>query len=255
MRRREKFVLSTIVLSLALFAIQYVSLEWRYWAIGGLTALTYLVATWALSDDLQFHERLTIVPLPAMYAAAVSLFYFLLPSNIISQLIILILFGIGMYALFLTGNIFSVAKGRTIQLLYAAHTIGLFLTLLTSLLLTNTIFSLGLPFWGNGLLVGLTHFPLVFMSLWSVNLEDFIVKDVLIYALMISFFLMEFAVLLSLAPIPLWNASLFVTGLVYLILGILNSFLQGRLFKNTANEYSLVALLLALLFIVFFPWR
>ncbi len=255
MRRREKFVLSTIVLSLAFFATQYVTLDWRYWAIGGLTVFTYLVSTWALSDDLQFHERLTIVPLPAVYAAAVSLFYFLLPSNILSQLIILILFGIGMYALFLTGNIYSVAKGRTIQLLYAAHTVGLFLTLLTSLLLTNTIFSLRLPFWGNGLLVGFLHFPLVFMSLWSVNLEDFIAKDILIYSLLISLFLMEFAVLLSLAPIPLWNASLFVTGLVYLVLGVLHSFLQGRLFKNTTTEYSLVALMLALMFIFLFPWK
>ncbi len=255
MRRREKFVISAILLSVAFFAIQYVTLEWRYWAVAGLSFLTYFISTWALADDLQFYERLTIVPLPAMYAGAVSLFYFLLPSNFLSQLIILILFGIGLYALLLTGNIYSVAKGRTIQLLYAARTVGLFLTLLTSLLLTNTIFSLRLPFWGNGLLVGLVHLPLIFMSLWSVNLEDFIAKDILVYSLLIGLFLMEFALILSLIPISLWNASLFVTGLVYLILGILHSFLRGRLFKNTITEYSLVALMLAVLFIIFFPYK
>jgi hypothetical protein len=255
MRRREKFVISTIVLSLAFFAVQYVNIEWRYWAIGVFTIVAYLVSTWALSDDLQFHERLTIVPLPAMYAGAISLFYFLLPSNIFSQLLILIFFGIGMYALLLTGNIYSVAKGRTIQLLYAAYTVGLFLTLLTSLLFTNTIFSFRLPFWSNGLLVALVHLPLVFMSLWSVNLEDFIAKDILIYSLLITVFLFEFVMLISLIPIPTWNASLFVTGLIYLILGILHSFLRGRLFKNTITEYSLVAITLAILFITFFPWR
>jgi hypothetical protein len=61
--------------------------------------------------------------------------------------------------------------------------------------------------------------------------------------------------LISLIPVPTWNASLFVTGLIYLILGILQSFLKGRLFKNTITEYSLVAITLAILFVIFFPWR
>jgi len=255
MRRREKFVISTIILTFIFFTLQYVSLEWRYWAIGGLSLLTYLTASWALSDDLQFYERITIVPFPALYAAAVSLFYFLLPGNLFSQISILVLFWIGLYGLFLTSNIYSVAKERTIQLLYAANAVGLFLTLLTSLLFTNTIFSLSLPFWANGLLVGLIHFPIIFMSLWSINLENFIAKELLIYTLLISVTLVEFASLISLIPVPLWNASLFITGAVYLVLGILHSFLRGRLFKNTMTEYSLVAIMLALLFLVFFPFK
>ncbi len=255
MRRREKFVISTILLSFLFFAIQYVSLEWRYWAIAGLTVITYLVSSFALSDDLQFHERLTIVPLPTMYAAAVALFYFLLPGNLLSQLIILILFAIGLYALYLTSNIFSVVKGRTIQLLYAAHAIGFFFTLLTSLLLTNTVFSLNLPFWANGLLTGLVHFPLALMSLWAVNFEDFIAKDILIYSLLVSIALTEFAMLLSLIPIPLWNTSLFITGSAYLMLGLLQSFLRGRLFKNTVVEYSLISIILGFLFVIFFPFK
>ncbi len=255
MRRREKFVLSTIFLSILFFAIQYVSLDWRYLAIAGLTVVTYIVASFALSDDLEFHERLTIVPLPTMYAMAVALFYFLLPDNFLSQLLILILFSIGLYALFLTANIYSVVKGKTIQLLYAARTIGFFFTLLTSLLLTNTILSLNLPFWAIGLLVGLAHFPLLFISLWAVNFEDFIAKDILIYSSVISLFLMEFAILLSLIPMPVWNASLFVIGVVYLVLGLLQSYLRGRLFKNTIAEYSLMAAILAFLFIIFFPFK
>lgn len=255
MRRREKFVLSTILLSLALSGVQYISLEWRFLAIGAFMVFVYLISSWALSDDLQFHERLTIVPLPALYAGAVALFYFLLPRNFVSQLTILALFGIGLYGLYLTANIYSVAKARTIQLLYAAHAVGLFFTLLTSLLLTNTIFSLNLPFWGNGLLIGLIHFPLAFMALWSMKLEDFIAIELLHYSLLIAVFLAEFAVVISFLPVPVWNSSLFVTGLVYLILGLLQSFLKGRLFKNTMTEYKLVAIFLAFLFLIFFPLK
>jgi hypothetical protein len=255
MRRREKFVISTALLTMLFFALQHVSLDWRYWGIAGLTLMAYVVSSWALSDDLQFYERLTIIPLPTLYTASSALFYFLLPGNIVSRSLILGLYGLGMYALYLTCNIFSVAKGRTIQLLYAAHAVGFLLTLLTSLLFTNTIFSLGLPFWGNGLLVGLVHFPLIFTSLWSVNLEDFIAKDLLTYAVVISLFLMEFVMLISFIPVTVWSASLFVTGLLYLILGILHSFLRGRLFRNTITEYSLMGVLLAVLFLVFFPFK
>ncbi len=255
MRRREKFVISTLILTIAFFTLQYVSLEWRYLAIAALSIVSYFVSCWALSDDLQLYEWLTIVPLPAMYATSVALFYFLLPDNIVSQVVISVLFGLGLYALYLTGNIFSVAKGRTIQLLYAAHAIGYLLTLLTSLLFTNTIFSLHLPFWGNGIMIALIHYPLVFMSLWSVNLEDFIAKDLLIDTLLISLFFAEFAMLLSFVPVLVWNVSLFITGLLYLILGILHSFLRGRLFKNTIVEYSLMGILLAILFLVFFPLK
>ncbi len=255
MRRREKFVVSTFLLLIMFFVLQYVSLDWRYWGIAVFGILSYLISTWALSDDLQLHERLTIVPLPAMYAMSVSFFYFLLPSSLLSRSGVLLVFGLGLYALLLTCNIYSVAKGRTIQLLYAANAVGFLIVLLISLLLSNIVFSFKLPFWANGLLIGLVHYPLVFMSLWSVNLEDFIAKDLLVYSLIISVFLAELSVLLSLIPISIWNASLFITGMIYLILGILNSFLRGRLFKNTTREYSLMAILLAVLFIIFFPLK
>jgi len=140
MRRREKFIIVSVLLSLGLLATQYVPIDWRYAAIGIFALISYLMSAWALSDDLQIYEWLTILPLPVLYASSVALFYFLLPEVLLSRLAILAVFGVGMYALFLTANIFSVAKGRTIQLLYAARAIALFFTMIISLLLTNTIF-------------------------------------------------------------------------------------------------------------------
>ncbi len=255
MRRREKFVIVSAVLSIFLLAVQYVNIEWRYLAIAGLMVITYFISAWALNDDLDFHEWFTILPLPSLYAGSVSFFYFLLPESWYSKVGILFLFGIGMYALFLTANIYSVAKGRTIQLLYAAHSIGLFFTLLTSLLFTNTIFSLRLPFWGNSIFVGLIHFPLIFISLWSVNLHEFIEKHIIIYSSFLSVFMAQVAVLFSFMPMPVWNISLFVMTILYIVLGIMHSFLKGRLFKNTMNEYLLVSLSVFVLFLILLPWK
>lgn len=256
MRRREKFVLASILLSLGLLSIQYVSLDWRYPFLLLFGIFTYLVSAWALSNDLQKVEWLTILPMPALYAGAVGSFYFLLPDNWLSRFFDLALFGVGMYALYLTANIYSVAKGRTIQLLRAAHAVGLLFTLLTSLLFLNTIFSSRLPFYFNGLLVGLVHFPLIFLFLWSVKLEPGEVdKRIIHIAVIFTLVMVELGMIFSFLPMTVWHIALFLMTFLYIILGILQAYLQDRLFQSTLMEYSGVGAFLALLFFVLLPWK
>jgi len=254
-RRREKFIFASIILTLSLLGVQYISLDQRYIAIAIFTIFTYFISTWALSDDLQLHERLTVVPFPSLYAASVALFYFLLPGNFLSQLAILGLFGVGMYALFLTSNIYSVAKGRTIQLFHAAQAIGSIFGVLISLLFSNTIFSLKLPFYLNGLLVGLVHFPLIFLLLWSVRLESKVTKELVNFSLILNLVLIELAMVLSFFPMTVWYSSLFIMSFFYIGLGLMQSFIRGRLFIRTFVEYSLVAIFVGLMFILIFPYK
>lgn len=255
MRRREKFVLSSILLSLGLLSVQYISLDWRYVGVIIFTIVSYFVSAWALSDDLQRFEWLTILPLPALYAGAVGAFYFLLPVNLLSRFFNLVLFGVGMYALYLTSNIYSVAKGRTIQLLHAAHAIGLLFTLLTSLLFLNTIFSQRLPFYLNAPLVGLLHFPLIFLFLWSVNLQPKIDRQLVNLSLLLTLFLTELAIIFSLYPFSVWNIALFIMTFLYIGLGVLQSHLQDRLFQSTLTEYSWVGAFILVIFVLLFPLK
>lgn len=255
MRRREKFIVISVLLSLGLLATQYIPLDWRYLSVAILFILSYLGSLWALRDDLQPHEWLTIMPFPALYASSVALFYFLLPEMFWSRLIIVGIFGVGMYALFLTSNIFSVAKGRTIQLLYAAHAVALFFTMITSLLFSNVIFSLRLPFYFNAILLFISHFPLVLMSLWSIELNQKIGKEIVLYSVIFSLILAELATLFSFLPMQIWNQALFIMSFLYVGLSVLQSFFKGRLFKNTINEYNLVAILMLILFVIMFPGK
>jgi hypothetical protein len=254
-RRREKFVLAAIFLSLGLLSVQYVSLDWRYLAVGVFGVLSYFISAWALSDDLQKFEWLTILPLPALYACAVGAFYFLLPDNIVSRFFNLGLFGVGMYALYLTANIYSVAKARTIQLVHAAHAIGFFFTILTSLLFLNTIFSHHLPFFLNGLLVGVVHFPLIFLFLWSVKLEPKIDPQLGHLSFIFALFLAEIAVALSFYPFSTWQMALFLMAALYIGLGILQSHLQDRLFNQTLMEYSIAAGFISIAFFLLLTWK
>lgn len=255
MRRREKFVLASILLSLGLLSVQYVPLDFRYPLLLVFSVFTYLVSAWALSDDLQKIEWLTILPLPTLYAGAVGAFYFLLPEGWTSRFFNLGLFGIGMYALYLTANIYSVAKGRTIQLLRAAHAIGLLFTLLTSLLYLNTILSHHFPFYINGLLVGVTHFPLIFLFLWAVRLEPKIDTKVVQISLIFTLFMVELGIMLSFFPMSVWLTSLFLMTFLYIVLGILQAYFQDRFFQSTINEYTGVGIFLGALFLVLLPWK
>ncbi len=255
MRRREKFVIAAIVLSLALLGLQLIPLEYRYFGVLGLMVLSYGVSAWALVDDLQPFEWSTILPLPTLYATGVGLFYFLLPENIISRLFILGLFGVGMYGLFLTANIYSVAKGRTIQLIHAAHAIALLFTLLTSTLFSNTIFSLRLPFYLVVPLVGVVHACLIFMSLWAVNLEQRVTSQILTLSGVLTLILMEMSLALSFMPLSVWNQALLLMAMLYIGLGIFHNYLRGVLFTNTIREYSLVGGLVVVIFFLLFPLK
>lgn len=117
MTKRMKLVIVAVALSLGLLGIQSIDIDARYQAIGLLAGVAYGLSAWALFNDLKGTEWLTVLILPVLYPVAVALFYFLLPVRILSRVAILSIFGIGMYALLLTENIFSVAAIRTIQLL------------------------------------------------------------------------------------------------------------------------------------------
>jgi hypothetical protein len=255
MNKRKKFLLSSAVLSLGLLVLQIVPLDYRYVAVFGFFLVTYLVSAWALFDDLKGVEWLTILTLPAFYAVGVSLFYYLLPGNAWSRFIILFLFGFGLYAIYLTENIYSVAAIRTIQLLRAAHAVGFLITVLTLVLSYNTIFSLRWPWWLNGISVVVITIPLLIQALWSVKLDEKLGGELVFMSLMISLCLGEVAGILSFLPVTVWIASLFLATVMYVVLGLLQHALEDRLFNRTIWEYLSVGVLVLMATLIVTPWK
>jgi len=246
MRKRQKFVLSSIILSLGFVLIQVFNVEWRYQAIGLLTFLTMVFATWSLKEGLSGIEWLMILLLPPFYTAGVGMFYFLLPSSWYARLPVAIIFGVGMYALLLTQNIFTVAAIRTIQLLRAAHAVGFLLTLVTAFFVYDAIWSNRLPFWANGLLVGVTTFPLALQGLWSVKLNDRITKGLIVFSLAITWIIFQMAIVMSFWPVTVTSGSLFLTACLYVVLGLCQHYLDDRLYNSTVKEYLAVGFVVLL---------
>ena len=68
MRRRQKFVLASTLLSVCFIAVQYIPLEWRPLGLLVFAVAAYLLAAWSMFDNLDGVEWMTVVPLPALYA-------------------------------------------------------------------------------------------------------------------------------------------------------------------------------------------
>lgn len=255
MRRREKFVFASFFLALVLIAVQYVPLEWRPVGLLVFAFLSYVLAAWSLFDNLDGIEWLTVVPLPAMYALSVSAFYFLLPASWIARAVIMGVFGLGMYALFLAGNIFTIARVRTIQLLRAAQAALFFFCLIAALLAFNTILSLGLLFFWNGLLVGVVAMLLSFSFYWSIRLERRLSGEVRALTIRTGCTLALLAMVVGFFPGTLWPSSLFLMSAMYTMLGMGQSALEQRLFTSTVREYVSVFFAVFLMYCLMLPWK
>lgn len=246
MRKRQKFVLTSILLSVGFVLMQSFDVAWRFQAIAGLAIASIVLSIWSLREGLSGIEWLMVLILPPFYTAGVGLFYFLLPSAWYARLPVAIVFGIGMYALLLTQNIFTVAAIRTIQLLRAAHAVGFLLTLVTAFFVYDAVWSLRLPFWANGLLVAGLTFPLALQGLWSVKLNDKVTKGLTVFTLTITWILFQVAVVLSFWPVTVTSGSLFLTACLYVVLGLCQHYLDERLYPSTVKEYVAVGFVVLL---------
>jgi hypothetical protein len=256
MTKRRRLVLESLILTLGFLATQFVSLEYRYAAILGLGVASYFLTALFLKDDLNKISWLVVLPPMSLYVIFASLFYFLLPQKIFVRILNLAVFMIGAYASLLTLNIFSIAsKFKTIQLLRAAQAVGFIITLVTAFFGYNTLFSFRTANIINGAVVVLISFPLILSSLWSITLEETLNLKQLLYSLILSLIMGQLAFTIGFWPLTITTASLFLTSLLYVGLGIVQSFMAGKLFKNSLQEFIRIGIIIFIITFLLARWR
>lgn len=243
MTKRRKFLIVSFVLSLGFVGLQFLDNQYKIDAIFVLSFVTSILFLWSLWEGIGKNSTLLTLILPAFFTAGVGVFWFLLPSNVFARLPMIIFYGLGIYALSLTMNVFTVSAVRTIALLRAARGVGFILTLITLFLIYNAILSLKIPFWGSALLITILSLPLFLQGFWTIPLDKKISKDLLILSAVSSLVVGEIAVSLFFWPATLVVGSIFLTVAVYVLLGLGQAKLEQRLFSQTVKEYLLVGIL------------
>ena len=247
--KRRKFVLVSLILSLLLFVIQRLPVENRYPAILGLAFVSYLLSSWALIKDLRGVAWMANMILPVLYPVSVALFYFLLPQSVVTRISVLLVFAISMYGLMLTTNIFAVASIRTIQLLRAARTVGFLLSVLTSAFLFHVIFSFNLPYYVVGLAALVVSLLIFVAGIWSYSLSTTLSREEWAPVMIGTAVVTQAAIALCFFLIDAPLASIVLSMMVYVLLGIFQHNLEKRLFARTAQEYlgfALIVLVVAI---------
>lgn len=243
MSKRRRFVITSFLLCLGFVAVQFLNDQNRFWAIGVLGLLTVILFSWSLIESLGKNMTLLALALPTIFTMGVGVFWFLLPANIFARIPIVIFYGLGIYTLCLTSNIYLVAAVRTIALLRAARGVGFVLTLLTSFLVFDTILSLRAEPYTFIPLILVTSFILYLQGFWTVLLEKEFSKNVFIMASICSILTVEIALVLFFWPVTVVVGSLFLTVTFYVLLGLGQAKLDGRLFSSTLREHLVVGVL------------
>jgi len=256
LEKRQKFVLSVLILSLALFFTESQLERSGFVVAFVLSLLTDLFLYWAIRRDLREAESdypYSIFILPFFYTLAIVLFYFLVPSRLLSRILLTGLYAVGLYSLYLCQNIFTVSSIRTIALVSGAKIVSFVLTLLSFFFLSNIMFTLHLPLYIIAPLITFYTILLVFQSLWTYSLQKTEVS-LPIWSGVVTLSILEIATVLWFWPSSPTVIALFMTGFFYTVVGLSHVWLERRLFRGVLWEYIWVGAVVFFVLQLFTSW-
>lgn len=252
--KRQKFILMAVFLTVILLTTQTVGEDIRYGVMGFMVVASAFLAIFALWGELAGIKYFLLLLLPVYFVAGASLFYFLLPVRWLTRVPYALLFGISVYLLMLTSNIYNVAAIRTIALLRAARAVGFLFSLISTFFLANVLFSFHLPFYL--VIVGIVAIalPLYLVGLWSYELEDFISRRVFLYTLIFTLVTVQIGLVLAFWPIVPTAGALAIATVMYVLMGLAQGHFEDRLKPRVIWEHTAVAFLVLVIIAISTRW-
>lgn len=253
--KRKRFVVCSLILSLTLLSIQLINDQiYKFVSIGILGLFTFVLFWWSLKEGIKTRISFLVMVLPVYYSVGAALFWFLLPNTIWVTTTIVILYGISIYLLFLTENVFSVSSLKTIALYRAAKGVGFLFTLIAFFLALNAIISLRLSYFYEGMLVLVFTFPLYLQGFWTSTLQDKMNSRLKFLSLVSCLLQAQVSIILFFWPVGIIVGSLFLTIFFYILLGLGQNELEDRLFPQTVREYLTVGTVVFIVMLFSTSW-
>lgn len=252
--KRQRFVVTVLLLSGGLFISQHFLGRSGVFIALFISLLTGLFLFLANYEDIKQNFSPFLFVLPFFYSLAFGLFYFLVPARFLWRFVMTSLYGVGLYSLFLSENIFTVASGRTIALASSAKTVSFLITIVSYFFLSNVVFSLDLHPLAKAVFVFLYTFFLMAQSFWTYTLEK-LPRSHYIWIAVLSLCFFELTLMLWFWPSDPTFIAIFLTGMFYMFVGLSHVWLERRLFRSILWEYTWVAVVVSSLLFLFTTWR
>lgn len=241
--KRFRFVISAFSLAMIILLASFFEFNSFIVFIPVLIIAAYFFTYFSLLEGLDRSEWLLLFIMPVFFTISFYLFYFLFPVRWLTRVPFIVLYGISIYAILLTSNIFNVGVEKNLQLLRAAFSVNYFYQSILVFLLTNVLLSFKQTFFVNGLVIFIIVFLLATQLLWTVKLEIVFDKKLLLYGGFVAALMAELTVIVSFISLQSTILSLFLTACYYSFSGLMYHYWDQRLFKNIIREY---------LFVIFF---
>ena len=252
--KRFRFVISAAALSLLMLTSTFFLFEKALMFIALFLVLGYFFTYFSLLEGIERIEWFTLFLMPIILTVSFYLFYFLFPVRWLTRLPFIFLYGISIYAVLLCSNIFNVGVEKSLQLYRAAFSVNFFYQMGVSFLFNNALFSFRLNFLINSILVFLAAFLLAFQLIWSVKLDLKVERTTILYGLFIGLVIGEIALLSSFVPLKSTIVALFLASSYYSLSGLIYSYLDQRLFKETIRSYISVWMVVFGIMILSLKW-
>lgn len=253
LNKRQRFITSVVILSVILFISEHFFGKSGIFLSVVLSILTDVLLYWGLHEDVKDNVLRPLFILPFLFSLSFGLLYFLFPARLLTRMVITALYGIGLYSLFLSQNIFTVASIRTIALLSSARTVSFFITVICYLFLAVVVSSLHASVFLIAIFVLLFTFFLTLHSLWMYTL-DWQLLSHWQWAALVALCMCEVTFVLWFWPSSPTLVAIFLTGFFYTIIGLSHMWIDKRLFKGVLWEYIWVLVGVFFILIAFTPW-
>lgn len=252
--KRQRYIIAVCFLT----ALLYFSSWFRLGQSGFIASFFLGLATGALFfianfQDIRGSFSISLFVLPFFYSFSCGIFYSLVPDRMLTRIIMTSFYGLGLYSLFLSQNIFTVASIRTIALLASAKTVSLVLTIISYFFLINVTFSLHTQLITSGALVFAASFFLIHHSLWVRTLNPLPIANVL-WTTTLASVMLEIGLIMWFWPSSPTIVALFLTGIFYTIVGLTGVWFEKRLFRSVLWEYIWVSITVFFILLLFTSW-
>lgn len=252
--KRQRFIIAVCLLATMLFF----SSSFRLSQSGLVVSVFLGVLTSALFfitnlQDIRGNFSISLFVLPFFYSLACGLFYSLVPDRILTRIAMTTFYAIGLYSLFLSQNIFTVAAIRTIALLSSARTVSLILTIVSYFFLINVTFSLHTQLLTSATMVFVFSFFLIHHSLWARTLDPKPTSNIL-WTTLLSWTMLQLSIVMWFWPSSPTIVALFLTGMFYAVVGLAHVWFEKRLFRSVLWEYIWVGITVFFILLLFTSW-
>lgn len=252
--KRQRFVISTLILTFLILMSSFLTFNQIKYFVFIIAGMVYFLTFFSILEGIKKFEWLMLFILPVYFTTAFVLFYFLLPVRWLTRLPFIIIYGISIYAILLSSNIFNVGVEKSLQLFRAAFSVNYLFLTLTLFLMFNLILSFQLNFFINFVLIFLFTLPINLQFLWSINPKIIIESAIIKYALLIALIIAEIGLVFSFVPIKSTLLAIFLTACFYGLVGLFQAYIEERLFRERIREYIFVFIFVFIITILSISW-